>query len=374
MSTTTPHHLENDPALDAPGRAVHFVGSLPQQLHPDDRTAMQWILDHTDKAGLTTLPCDRDPDWVVRWLHQLADRDALTPIRRGNATGYHDYPRYRITPGQRLAPEDVALRRASDTTAVMAARRALDTTRTLPPMQVSVPNPLDLAYLCFGAPLHLLTHLGVFRQALIDDVEEIHQHWGEEVVFQLETPASLIAFDTAPTALAPLMARFLAGQITRLITDTPREARWILHLCHGDLKHVPLVTPDSLGPAVRLIRALHHRLRTLGETMPPVHIPMCTGTTGPPTDAAFYRALGRLPDDIEVIAGLVDEVNPQDSRRALELAENALGRPVTAVAAACGHGRRTPAATADNTALARSLAGTPYRPFASHHKSRGKQR
>jgi hypothetical protein len=373
MSTTTPHHLENDPTLDTP-RAVHFVGSLPEQLHPDDRTAMQWILDHTDTAGLTTLPCDRDPNWVVQWLDQLADRDAVTPIRDGAATGYDDYPHYRITPGRRLTPDDVALRRASDTTAVMAVRRALDTTRTLPPMQVSVPHPLDLAYFCFGSPLHLLTHLGVFRQALLDDVEEIHQRWGDEAVFQLETPASLIALDTAPGALAPLVARFLAGQIARLITDTPREARWILHLCHGDLNHKPRVTPRSLGPAVRLIRSLHHRLRILGETMPRVHIPMCTGATGPPTDAAFYRALGRLPDDVEVIAGLVDEVNPRDSHRALELAENALGRPVTAVAATCGHGRRTPAATADNTALARSLAGIPYRRFASHHKPQGEQR
>jgi hypothetical protein len=370
MSTTTPHHLDNDTALDAPDRSVHFVGSLPQELHPDDRSAMQWILDHTDKSGLTTLPCDRDPNWIVSWLYQLADRDTLTPIRSGDATGYDDYPRYRVTPGRRLAPEDVSLRRASDTAAVMAVRRSLDTTGVLPPMQVSIPSPLDLAYFCFGAPLHLLTHLGVFRQALIDDVEEIHQRWDDEVVFQLETPASLIAFDTTPRVLAPLVARFLAGQIIRLITDTTRDARWILHLCHGDLNHKPLVTPDNLGPAVRLTQALHHRLRVLGETMPRVHIPMCTGTTGPPTDAAFYRALGRLPDDVEVIAGLADEVNPRDSRRALELAENALGRPVTAVAAACGHGRRTPAATADNTALARELAHVAYRPFPTHRRGR----
>jgi hypothetical protein len=369
MSTSTPHHLENDPALDTP-RAVHFVGSLPEQLHPDDRTAMQWILDHTDKAGLTTLPCDRDPNWILQWLYHLADSGTLTSVRGGDATGYHDYRHYRVTPGQRLTPDDVSLRRASDTTAVMAARRALDTAGVLPPMQVSIPSPLDLAHVCFGSPLHLLTHLGVFRQALIDDVEDTHQRWGDEAVFQLETPASLIALDTAPGPLAPLIARFLASQITRLITDTPREARWILHLCHGDLNHTPLVTPRSLGPAVRLIRSVHHRLRVLGETMPRVHIPMCTGTTGPPTDAAFYRALARLPDDVEVIAGLVDEVNPRDSRRALELAENALGRPVTAVAAACGHGRRTPTATAENTALARKLAQVAYRPFPTHRRGR----
>ncbi|QYN18916.1 hypothetical protein [Amycolatopsis sp. DSM 110486] len=335
---------------------------------------MQWMLDQTSGIPLATLPCDRDPGWLKSWLYQLAQRTALTPTRAGDSTGYDDYPQYRVAAGQRLAPEDVSLRRANEATAVMGARRGLDTAGPLPPMQVSIPSPLDLAYICLGAPFPLMAHLGVFRQALVDDVEEIHQRFGDEVVFQIETPASLIALDQAPRALAPMVAAFLAGQIVRLITDTPREARWILHLCHGDLNHEPVVIPRDLSPAVRLVRAVHRRLTSLGEALPRVHVPMCTGTTGPPTEYGFYRALAWLPKDVEVIAGLIGEHHPGDSRRALDLAENALGRKVTAVAAACGHGRRSPAAAADNAALARELIAAPLRLFASHQKVEGDKR
>ncbi|MEW2507650.1 hypothetical protein AB0878_45040 [Amycolatopsis sp. NPDC047767] len=335
---------------------------------------MRWMLDQSSGIPLRTLPCDRDPDWVTSWLYQLAERNALTPIRDGDSTSYDDYPHYRVAAGKCLAPEDVSLRRASEATAVMGARRGLDNTDPLPPMQVSIPNPLDLAYICFGAPLQLMSHLGAFRQALVDDVEEIHQRFGDDAVFQIETPTSLIALGLAPRALRPMTTAFLAGHIVRLIIDTPREARWILHLCHGDLNHEPVVIPRDLGPAVGLVRAVHRRLTRLGEALPPVHIPMCTGITGPPTDPAFYRALAQLPHDIEVIAGLADEHHPAESRRALDLAENALGRRVTAVAAACGHGRRSPAETADNAALTRELATAPFRPFATHRGSTGDPR
>src|SRR5207248_221196 len=93
----------------------------------------------------------------------------------------------------------------------------------------------------------------------------------------------------------------------------------------------------------------HKRLQRLRlpMPMPTAHIPMCTGTTGPPTDPRFYRALRHLRRDIDVIAGLVDETHSDDSRTALQLTETELDRPVLAVAASCGHGRRTvPAATA----------------------------
>ncbi|WP_432854905.1 hypothetical protein ACQPXB_21170 [Amycolatopsis sp. CA-161197] len=374
MTATTTHRAEPSTDTRKPERAVHFVGSLPEELHPDDRSAMQWVIDQANGAPLTALPCDREANWVVSWLYNLATCDALEPFRGGEATGYDDYPRYRVAPGKRLAPEDVSLRRASDTRAAMAARRTVQLEAELPPLQVSVPNPLDLAFFCFGPSASLLMHLDTFRRALVDDVDSIHQQHGDEVVFQLETPASLIALDKTPEVFSGLVIRFLVEQITRLITETPRDARWILHLCHGDLNHEPAVTPHDLTPAVRFIRALHHRLTRLGESMPQVHIPMCTGTSGPPPHTAFYRALSRLPADVRLIAGLVDELNPRDSRRALQLVENALGHPVTAVAAACGHGRRDVTHATANAALARELAQSSHRQFASHRRHEGDDR
>ncbi|WP_033290462.1 hypothetical protein [Amycolatopsis jejuensis] len=330
---------------------------------------MQWILDHTLDHELTSLPCDADPRWIVDWLYVLDHVDALQPVRTGDASSYDTYPRYRITPGHRLAPEDVSLRRTVHTTTVIAARRTLTSPRELPPAQVSIPGTLDLAYICFGTPLRTLAHLNVLREALLHDITEIHHRWHDEIVFQLETPATLTLLDRIPRPLQPAAARLLAHQITRLIRASPAETAWILHLCHGDLNHEPLVIPPTLAPAVRIIRAVHRQLARIGLPMPPVHIPMCTGTTAPAAGAAYYRPLTHLPDDVQVIAGLVDEHHRPESARALELAENALDRPVTAVAAACGHGRRTPADTESNAALARTLAAAPHRRFAHHRKT-----
>ncbi|GAA1020547.1 MULTISPECIES: hypothetical protein [Amycolatopsis] len=366
MTATQPETQSSD--ATNPTRAIHFVGSLPPQLAPTPQAGMQWMLDQTRDHTLASLPCDADPRWIVDWLYALEHVDALEPVRTGDATSYDDYPRYRITPGRKLAPEDVSLRRMSHTATVIAARQTLDSPHEMPPAQVSIPGPLDLAYICFGAPFRTLANVGVLREALLHDINEIHQRWGDEIVFQLETPASLTLLDRVPRSLQAAAAGLLAEQITRIIRDSPTNAKWILHLCHGDLNHEPLVTPSSLAPAVRIIRALHRQLAQLGLRMPRVHIPMCTGTSAPSTNAAYYRALLRLPDDVEVIAGLVDEHHASESARALELAENALGRPFTAVAAACGHGRRTPDDAEANAVLARELASAPHRTFARHGK------
>ncbi|OAP24182.1 hypothetical protein [Amycolatopsis rubida] len=361
---------ENKPATgDHELRAVHFVGSLPAQLAPTPQAGMQWMLDQAHGRTLATLPCDADPRWIVDWLYALGNVASLEPTRTGEATSYDDYPRYRIAPGHRLAPEDVSLRRASHTATVAVTRQALDGPQQLPPMQVSIPGPLDLAYLCFGTPARTLANVDVLREAILHDVNEIHHRWGDEVVFQFETPATLAILDRVPHSLQASAAALLAGQITRVIRESPTSATWILHLCHGDLNHEPLVTPPDLAHAVRILRAVHRQLTRLGLPMPRVHIPMCTGTSAPSTNAAYYRALRRLPDDIEVIAGLVDEHHPAESARALELAENALGRTIAAVAAACGHGRRNPADATANAELAHTLADAPHRRFAHHRRA-----
>jgi hypothetical protein len=107
---------------------------------------------------------------------------------------------------------------------------------------------------------------------------------------------------------------------------------------------------------VQFLNALHKQLHRLRIPMPATHIPMCTGTDAPPTTLRFYRALRHLRRDIDVIAGLVDETHPKESRTALGLVETELDRRVLAVAAACGHGRRLVPDAIANAALACKLA------------------
>ncbi|MFE2758209.1 hypothetical protein ACFXGA_40050 [Actinosynnema sp. NPDC059335] len=57
-----------------------------------------------------------------------------------------------------------------------------------------------------------------------------------------------------------------------------------------------------------------------------------------------------------MIAGVVAEDYPEETREALRLTVEALGAPVAGVAAACGYGRRTEEAAAANLGLAARLA------------------
>ncbi|KFZ77092.1 hypothetical protein ED92_39065 [Amycolatopsis sp. MJM2582] len=362
MSTTI--HSQSTPHTDAYSgefseRSVHFVGSLPPAMSKTDLQAMQWFLDHAGDTDLLTLPSDRDPRWIIDWLTNLASVPALRPRRAGDSTGYDDMPTYRLAPGRFLAPEDVSLRRVRDVTVAMATRPRLRTPGDLPPHQVSLPNALDLSYFCFGAPRPALAALPIFREALIQDVLEIHNRWDTEATFQLETPAVLTLFERTPRPLWKMLALGLAKQAAELITAAPPEINWIIHLCYGDLAHRPMFEPTDLVAAVLYLNALERRLTKAGHPMPAAHIPLCTGTSAPPTDRSFYRALGHLRGNIDMIAGLVDENHPDASLIALQLAEDELDRPIRTIAAACGLGRRTPEAAAANTRLARKLARTP---------------
>ncbi len=360
MSTLVFSHASTDyPDTTAPSeedRAVHFVGSLPAVLTGDHRQTMQWFLDHSIDTSLTGLPCDPDPRWIIDWLDGLAAVDALEPVRTGASADYDDMPTYRLKRDHWLESEDLSLGRAAHTDAVMAARAQLHDDGDFPPHQVSIPNPYDLALFTFGSPGAAVTHLPAFRQAVLDDVHTIHRQHGAQVVFQLETPAVLATLDRTPRPLWPAAVRALAKQVARVFADAPRDATWRIHLCHGDLGHQPLFALTDLVPAVQFLNALHKQLRRLRIPMPAVHIPMCTGTDAPPTDPRFYRALRHLRRDIDVIAGLVDETHPKDSRAALGLVETELDRPVLAVAAACGHGRRLVPEAVANAALACELA------------------
>ncbi|MEV5536216.1 hypothetical protein AB0L13_05110 [Saccharopolyspora shandongensis] len=344
----------------APPRFVHLVGSLPSGLDPDPRTRMRWVLDHSAGARLSAVPCDVDPRWIVGFLMSRAQVPAFEVVRSGECASYADMPFYRVRRGHRLTVEDVELGRLAEVSPAVASRQELDTgSGPLPPVQVSVPSPLDLAMFTLGAPARALRHFPVFERMISAEVAAVAQRHGtDEVALQLESPAVLYALHRAPEPARPVIAHLLAFQLARVIVSAPSSARWTLHLCHGDLGHVSLFGPEDLGPAVLVINALAARLRVFGRRMPAVHIPMAHGDQPPLADTAAYAPLRGLVRGIEVIAGCVDERQPELSAQALSLAEAALGQRVAGVAAACGHGRRTPAEAVANLELAARLAGS----------------
>lgn len=363
---------------DSGRRRVHFVGSLPPTLADTDRAGMQWLLDRADPAQLTTLPCDRDPRWIINWLESLRDRGPFELVLDGDSSGYTEMPVYRVRRGTALGPGDVGPRRAPEVSAAIAARRQLSATH-LPPYQVSMPAPLDLSLFAFGVPAaamrllpptaalaairDALKYLPTFTAAIADEVEQIQQladRWDDEVVIQLESPAVMVAYDRAPRAAWPLVTRLLTRQLAGVIGALPPQTRIVLHdWCRGDLAHKPISGVRDLTPLVAFTNALAARLERAEWPMPPVHLALCDGETAPSTRPSDYEVLRCLREDVQVYAGLVDEHHPDASARALELVEQALGRPVDAVAAACGLGRRTPEEAEANATLAWRLSAAP---------------
>ncbi|NUT46645.1 MAG: hypothetical protein HOV94_04885 [Saccharothrix sp.] len=342
---------------------VHLVGSLPHPLCDDPATAMGWFLRHRGDAPFTALPFDRDPRWIVDWLtHHMSSLPALEQVRGGESRGYDDMPYYRVRPGERLCPEDVGLARVEQAEAAFAALKTLPVTENGEPggeeplrVQVGIPNALDLAVFAFGSIEAAREWMPTMQAAVRHEVTQLVDRWGDRLQLQLETPAVLVAYHLTPPPAWSMLTADLTRQVAGVLAAAPRT-RWVLHLCYGDLAHVPVFTPNDLRPSVRFLNALADVLSDQDIPMPTVHLPVTSGDTAPPTDPAFYEELRHLRGGVEVIAGVVAEEYPEETREALRLFVDALGAPPAGVAAACGYGRRTEGAAAANLDLASRLA------------------
>lgn len=337
---------------------VHLVGSLQLTLCEDPVTAMGWFLRHRDDAELTALPSDRDPRWIIDWLtRHLSTLPSLEQVRGGESRGYDDMPYYRVRPGQHLCEEQVGLSRVEQAEAAFAALDRLPITGTgdAPRVQVGIPNALDLSAFAFGSIDAAREWLPTMQTAVVHEVTELVARWGDRLQLQLETPAVLVAYHLTPREAWPALTADLTRQVAGVLSAAPLS-RWVLHLCYGDLEHVPVFTPTDLEPAVLFLNELARVLAAERTPMPTVHLPVTSGDSPPPTDPAFYAALRHLRPGVEVIAGVVAEDHPEETRAALRLVAEALDRPLAGVAAACGYGRRTEAAAAANLELAAQLA------------------
>lgn len=308
---------------------------------------MQWIIDHSHGQRLTALPCDLDPDWIVGYLRGLSEREALEVKRPGDYGGYENMRTYGVRRGHRLRPEDVSMGRDDRLREVLDEFRALRAERPELAdlrLQVSLPNPLDLAIFVFSnRPWRSLRYLPVFAQATVEEVTALTAIAGQDVVWQLETPSVLVGMDMAKRLPGgrTLAARLLAGQVADLLARLPADAAMTLHLCYGDLQNSEMFAPRDLGPVVRYLNLLAAALRRRGRPLPPVHIPAAYGAHPAPRTERFYQPLRRLDPEWKVIAGIAAAADPAGGADSLRALEAAAGRRAYAVATACGLGRHT---------------------------------
>lgn len=319
-------------------RKLHFVGTMPQ--FATAKAALSWELDelpgHLDRLyGGETGPRSQ---WFVPVVRELKRLPQVVTVRSGDWTDYDDVDRLKVPLTARLRPEDVPLRFAEH---ALEELEVLGELGTALPLQVGVPGYLDMALFTFG-PAGVIRHGRTFLRAVARELEQIRAA-SDNVVFQLEVPAALIAVLSAPAPLRPLMADVLARLVTAQVRSAPEGSRFGVHLCLGDMGHRALKQLKDTGPLVHLANALVRRWPT-GRTLEFVHLPMSGGDVPPTTKPEFYGPLRHLVRSVRVIAGIAHEEQAYEDQLVVRgLVEEALERPVD-IATSCGLGRRTPEA------------------------------
>ncbi|WP_040779640.1 hypothetical protein [Nocardia pneumoniae] len=135
-------------------RFAHFVGSVPAPLTTSDRDVLEWFVRHSRGQRLTGVPRDLDPNWVVQYLRDRERHlDVFEVVRRGDFADYSDMRAYGIRRGRTLEPRHVSMDRTERIAEVVTEFRALR--RRHPeladtPLQISQPNPLDMALFVFA--------------------------------------------------------------------------------------------------------------------------------------------------------------------------------------------------------------------------------
>ncbi len=219
-------------------------------------------------------------------------------------------------------------------------------------LQHGLPHYVDVAFLAFSPDFGELTedvpHGEVFSEHLNKQIRAtIAEIGADRVVFQLESPHALIDSLRRTLAATSNANQLMIGEtVAEVINRASPQARFGVHLCLGDACDGPVVsTLPTTAPIVAAVEAIGLALER-PEALEFVHFPLASGRNPPALEPRLYRPLsalrGVLPEETQIIAGLVHERQPlSEQLRVLDLVETSIGEPV-GVAASCGLARRTP--------------------------------
>lgn len=342
------------------GRRAHLVGSIPGTSAQD---AMEAALTRLAPVLLTLSDGETGPRawWIGACLRNLADNPDIEVV--GGVRDFADYEsalQYQLRAGAALTvenleaclPYEAAFRENFPLFRDLRARYG----RPDLPFQVGIPGHLDLSVDAFGFQDGFdARYYEPCLEATASQVSKIVEAGGQDVLFQLETPAALIAVASAAEGTAAETARHIALKLAELPARAPAGTRFGVHLCLGDLNHKALATMPDIAPAVLLANELA-AVWPASRTLEFIHVPFAAAEEPPTFDRSFYEPLALLdiPAPVRFIAGCIHESLSSDQQiELLRLIENHVGREVD-VAAACGLGRR-PDVTQAWDAMAKAL-------------------
>ena len=339
METITPIQ-----SFDVP-TSIHYVGSYPA---PSAEAALADMLTEETRDKLYCVSdgeTDR-PNWVVDQINSYRHNPAFRLVEDGNWEHYEDCPEFEIATND-LTSADIDLHyydhAEQSWPAFMAARERVK--RPDLKFQVGIPTGYDMSLFTLGIERGMdPAAIEAFTKATVEQIEQIHNSgFGDQVVYQLETPASLsVALEFDDRAVR----QGLAKSVANLVDRSPDGTRFGIHLCVGDLNNVARKQPSDRRASVELANAIAADDAWQRHELAYIHEPIAAGHDGlPQLNERMYVHLRdlKLPEGTRYIAGMVHEEQPLDDQRAvLNMIRRYLPQSQRlGIAAACGLGRRS---------------------------------
>ncbi|MEG8184137.1 hypothetical protein GZH49_37345 [Nocardia terpenica] len=324
-------------------RKTHLVGTWPGLSGPAAMaTALRRVGAHL--LRMTDGETGDRSVWVARTIEWLRANPDVELVHDGVYTDYGTGPIFRVREGRTLDPKNLYLHYFHTFTESFPAFTYLRDRAGYPDIrfQIGLPAPLDITMLAFGPDLARpdgeIPH--AWAQATIDQINRITAA-AEPVVFQLESPASLLAVANAPDTARQAVAEQVARALHEIVAGAPEGTRFGVHLCLGDLQHRALIEMPDARPLVVLANAVASGFPD-GRVLEYLHAPFAAANTPGSFEPDWYRPLEALalPTDVRFVAGFIHEsITTEDHRVLLNMIERFARREVD-VAAACGLGRR----------------------------------
>ena len=329
--------------MSARSRKTHLVGAWPGRSAPDAmEEAFSRVGDHL--LRISDGETGERSGWVkpiVEWARANPD---LELVRDGDYSSMRNTPFFRVA-GERFDPANIHLQSLRAFEESYPAFKVLRERHGRPEVrfQVGIPAPIDCAWATFATddvvPDPALA--AVFHEATIPQMRAIHAAAGDDVVFQLETVAAMVAVVMAPEDQQQALATHMGAMLAGVAKSAPEGANFGLHLCLGDFNHQSVVDMGSARPLVLLanaVAAMWPQDRPLGY----IHAPFAAAETPGHLEEEWFEPLAELdvPEDVRFVAGFIHESLGIDDLRVIrDRIDRLTGRQVD-VAATCGLGRR----------------------------------
>ena len=208
--------------------------------------------------------------WVAGPAGKLSRQSSLFDLIDGGTMNEQGFPvdfesTMRLPPRSNPVRLGAQLRLGYDTAALgsWADCERLRSAAGLPTLrlQVGLPTGFGIAVSVLG-PIRALRYARAFVDCLAREAADIVRSVSaENVMFQVEAPAEVIAAHRVPrSAVGPAVRSVIA-----LARRIPSQVPVGVHLCHGDLNNVASIAPDNFDRLVLFAQELLRRCRHLAE-------------------------------------------------------------------------------------------------------------